>query len=199
MGAKKVPPVKAEDPEKWKEVNTFECEFGRVSPEECERLRKRMSFEEWVNEGSPIGVLIKPEVCERCRKWKELAEKTYEKRKNYLKEVTAMEEKQGKYPEELKERAKELYLQGKKIKEIARELGIAQSTVSTWKKEGKWDEIVQEEVEESKDLMVLVDFKEYPELFEVVAKKAKEEVRSVGMQILWIIKKFVEMGECSLK
>ena len=100
----KIEPVSVEDVEKWMEINTFVCRFGRVSPEECERLRARPTMKEWIKEGGKgENPKIKPSACEECYEWQLLCQMVYEKRKKFYeklkkqeKEGREMAEKRGK-------------------------------------------------------------------------------------------------------
>ena len=101
---RRVPPVKVDDVDKWMEINTFVCRFGRVSPEDCERLRARPTMKEWIKEGGKgENPKIKPSACEECYEWQLLCQMVYEKRKKFYeklkkqeKEGREMAEKRGK-------------------------------------------------------------------------------------------------------
>jgi hypothetical protein len=91
----KIEPVSMEDVEKWMEINTFVCRFGRVSPEQCEKLRARPTLKEWI-EGKVKGenLKFKPRVCEECYEWELLCQMVYEKREKFYEELKK-QEKEG--------------------------------------------------------------------------------------------------------
>ena len=90
-----VPPVDVDDVDKWMEINTFVCRFGRVSPEQCEKLRARPTVKEWIKEkGISEKTRLKPFVCEECSEWELLCQMVYEKRKKFY-EKLKKQEKEG--------------------------------------------------------------------------------------------------------
>jgi len=169
-----VPPVKVESPDLWLEINTFRCPYGRITPEECEKLRSRPSAKEYFRNRKSVlkvqkgKVLLKPLVCEECMEWQKLAIEVYEKRKLFLEE-----QKQKKC--ELKNKVK---------------------GGSVMKKTGQEQKQGQERKDE---LKVLLDFSVAPELLEIVRKKAKEELRPLGLQILWELKMSLRVKEMLIR
>jgi len=104
MVAIEIPPVPLEEAEKWLEINTFECPFGRVSPETCMKLRARPTLREWLKNGAHgKNPELRPECCEKCTQYKKLWKEVYEKRSKFYakqkqknkKEVTEMAEKKS--------------------------------------------------------------------------------------------------------
>ena len=87
---KPIPPIPVQDPKKWLEINTFECPFGRISPEACKKLRERpFSYGTLIRKENggysvPNRTKIRPPVCEKCEKYEELAKEVYEKRRKYI-------------------------------------------------------------------------------------------------------------------
>ena len=101
-------------------------------------------------------------------------------------------------PKEIRQKARELYEAGKSLNEIAKELGVGKSTLSDWKNKENWER--REEVckqkkppEKKAEMKVLIDFSKVPELLKILKKRAEEELRSLEMQILWELKKVLEM------
>jgi len=83
------------DIEKWIEVNTFVCRFGRVTPEVCKKLRERPTLREAMTKRKDVvrlsdgTLLTRPRCCEECTEWREKAKEVAEKRRleGLLKEV----------------------------------------------------------------------------------------------------------------
>ncbi len=216
----KIRPVLCGDVKKWEEINTFECAFGRVTPETCEKLRTRPTLKALIdkvrnfvskeksekrNGEENSFQLIRPTVCENCKDWQRLCEEVYKKRKAYLEELRKQKEKEvgvmkGKIlDDKVREKAKELYLQGYSIKQIAKTLGIGKSTVSTWKKKENWDKEKANNGKEAKGgdngnkpLKITIDFTGYEELLNTLKMQAQEEMRSLELQILWELKNRVK-------
>jgi|GEM_PF-1701245 len=59
--------MKKEQADQWLEANTFQCALGRVSPQQCEALRKRPRFDETLN--LSVSVPVMPRECENCTEW----------------------------------------------------------------------------------------------------------------------------------
>jgi len=85
-----VPPAPVQDPEKWLEINTFKCPFGRISPEACKKLRERpyaygtLIRKENGGYSVPDRTKVRPPVCENCEVYEKLAKEVYEKRRKYF-------------------------------------------------------------------------------------------------------------------
>ena len=100
----KVPPVNVEDKELWLEINTFQCKYGRFSPETCEKLRERAEQLSSAKKIDEKTYLTKPVCCKSCKEWKKLSEEVYEKRRKYLEQLKTQNEK--KVREEKKKKKK---------------------------------------------------------------------------------------------
>ena len=100
----KVPPVNVEDKELWLEINTFQCKYGRFSPEACEKLRERAEQLSSAKKIDEKTYLTKPFCCKECREWKKLSEEVYEKRKRYLEQLKTQNEKKIKKEERKKKK-----------------------------------------------------------------------------------------------
>jgi transposase len=197
MKVEKVPPVKVNDPITWLAINTFECPLGRIAPEKCEEMRKRPTARDVMEGRAAPGSPLKLHCCENCTEWEKLALEVYEKRKKYLAEGGNNMPNPG-LPKEIRKKARELYEAGKSLNEIAKELGVGKSTLSDWKNKENWER--REEVckqkkppEKKAEMKVLIDFSKVPELLKILKKRAEEELRSLEMQILWELKKVLEM------
>ena len=92
----KVPPVNVEDKELWLEINTFQCKYGRFSPEACEKLRERAEQLSSAKKIDDKTYLTKSICCKGCKEWKKLSEEVYEKRRRYLEQLKAQSEKEAK-------------------------------------------------------------------------------------------------------
>ena len=155
----KVKPVNIDILDLWFEINTFQCSYGRLTPEMCEKLRQRPSIKEYVSGNRKnLKVPFKPACCEKCNEWKKLAEEVYKKRKEFLEKQTIQNQQKG----------------GVRMVEKGIEKGIEKG------KSDKKKENIQ---------VVSVDFAPAPELLEILKKKAEEELRPLNYQILWEIKK----------
>ena len=70
--------------DQWLEANTFQCALGRVSPKQCEALRKRPRLRDIIF-SRRSWTLVMPEECEKCTEWKEKI-KEVEEMKNQVKQ-----------------------------------------------------------------------------------------------------------------
>jgi len=98
----KVLPVNVEDKELWLKINTFQCKYGRFSPEACEKLRERAEQLSSAKKIDEKTYLTKPIYCKECKEWKKLSEEVYEKRRKYLEQLKAQSEKKFKKTEKKK-------------------------------------------------------------------------------------------------
>lgn len=101
----KVPPVNVEDKELWLKINTFQCKYGRFSPEACEKLRERAEQLSSAKKIDDKTYLTKSICCKSCKEWKELSEEVYEKRRKYLEQLKARNEKEVKGEKKKKKRS----------------------------------------------------------------------------------------------
>ena len=92
----KAPPVNVEDKELWLEINTFQCKYGRFSPETCEKLRERAEQLSSAKKIDEKTYLTKPVCCKSCKEWKKLSGEVYEKRRKYLEQLRTQNEKKVK-------------------------------------------------------------------------------------------------------
>lgn len=84
---RKIEPVNVEDKELWLEINTFQCKYGRFTPETCEKLRARAESLSSAQKIDDRTYLTKPICCKNCKEWKKLAKEVYKKREEYLKKL----------------------------------------------------------------------------------------------------------------
>jgi len=74
----------------WLRENTFNCAFGRVSPEICQKLRERPTLREIMlgqrkdyirlTDGTYV---TRPRVCEECKEWRALIEMVRKRRRGH--------------------------------------------------------------------------------------------------------------------
>ena len=162
------------DIEKWKEINTFYCEKLRIhlSPEQCQANRERPDTSGW-EDGS---IIRKPPACKTCTDWIRFCEEVYKKRREY------------KMAEKKLIKCKEC---GKEAENFGR--GLCRACYLRLRKEGRLSEL-----NTSKDLKIVLDFTLLPELFDLIAKRAKEELRTVEMQALWELKQLVSVEDIKI-
>jgi len=171
--------------DKWLEINTFECPMGRVSPETCQKLRQRPTVSDLMNGKAGGTIYLRPTPCINCTDWERLAQEVYKKRKKFQEKKEKQQE--GEMPKKII--CPEC---GQEKPHYARGLCRRCYDKLRHKSRQESQEGIFIKFETSKDSIVLVDFSVIPELFEELKKRAKEELRSLNMQILWELKKSLQ-------
>jgi len=89
-------PVKVEDVATFLEINTFQCNLGRFTPEFCYILRNR---EPEVIDESGIKVEVDKRFaeCRNCQVWFKLSEEVFEKRRKYVELYTNKKQEDNDY------------------------------------------------------------------------------------------------------
>ncbi|RKX58172.1 MAG: hypothetical protein DRP29_07110 [Thermodesulfobacteriota bacterium] len=179
-------PVKIDDLNKWVEINTFECPIGRITPEACEELRKRLTAKEWMNNPGKSFTAekknqpLKFDCCVNCKDYEKLTQEVYQKRLEFIKK-----QEEEKMPQKKKnEKIIICPMCGEKRPYYAR--GLCRSC---------YDKLlykIHKDQQNGNSTKVLVDFSFMPELFETLKKRAKEELRTLNMQILWELKNLLK-------
>jgi len=179
-------PVKINDLNKWIEINTFECHIGRITPEACQALRERPTAKEWLNSSGKsftaekINQLLKPTCCINCKDYEKFTQEVYKKRAEFIKKQEEEEMPQKKKSEKIIV----CPMCGEKRLYYAR--GLCRSC---------YDKLlykIHKDQQNGNSTKVFVDFSFMPELFETLKKRAKEELRTLNMQILWELKRILK-------
>jgi len=196
-----------EQAEQWLQANTFQCALGRVSPQQCEALRKRPRFGEVAH--LPRLPLFMPRECENCTEWQEkIAGLKGKNRKpskicsvegcNEAAKVKGMCRKH--YAQYYYHKNKEI---GRKIREMNEKLSVCEDCgkefqsykhgVATIKnvcseclqkrvRQGQLKSFVHEENEEKRSMLLRLPF--YPELPELLKEAAAKHFRTPELQAL---------------
>lgn len=78
---KEIGVIKVSDPELFIRINTFECRYGRFTPEFCKVLRERYRRKRFDTDEEMFDVPFECRICsEYEEKWKEV----YRKRREFL-------------------------------------------------------------------------------------------------------------------
>ena len=146
---------------KWLEINTFICPhgLGRLSPEQCRANRERCDL----SEAKLLGLPPKPWQCYKCTEWKELIEEVKKRRKSMAKVDICK-------------------LCGKQLPIKAR--GLCSSCYNKQYREGKLDSVTKSNM----SLKIILDFSDYPNLYNAILTKAEKEMRNIRQQVLWELK-----------
>jgi len=197
-----------EQADQWLKAKTFQCALGRVSPQQCEALRKRPRFGEVAH--LPRLPLFMPRECEHCTEWQEKIASL--RGMNPRKSVGICKVDACNEPAKVKGMCKRHYAQwyynnnrqiGKRIRERSERMSVCEDCgkefqsykhgVATIKnvcseclqkrvRQGQLKSFVHEENEGKRSMLLRLPF--YPELPELLREAAVKHFRTPELQAL---------------